>query len=190
MRWLRPALRLRKIGPMSEKVTPLLPFVPSQLIRLALADFALTLAMPDKYEVDMGTWHSPREYHDGQPPKCAICFAGSVIAMTLDMSIASYAHADFFPGNSNQLRALDSFRMGDIGDGLCHLGIADRRSAIDFGIFQGMRIRDRRSLNESWGGLPWCVTGIAHVYPSMPANVEPFIRDMKILADKLEGLGL
>lgn len=96
----------------------ILPRIPSQLIRLALADLKKVEAMPDKYKVEMWEWHEPTI-----SKKCVVCLAGSVMACTLNMNInKSYGPSDF-PENAVQLFVLDCFRNGNICAGLWRLGI-------------------------------------------------------------------
>ena len=82
----------------------LLPHVPSQLLRLALADLRKVERTPG-YAIDMST------YHHVSRGTCTVCLAGSVMVGTLgmptDRSVSTY---DASLHNQAALRALSSFR--------------------------------------------------------------------------------
>ncbi len=87
-----------------------LPDVPSQLIRVALADLKKAEKSP-KYKIDMGIWHEPM----GGMGRCAVCFAGAVMAGSLG------AKPDYHCGplgfgeeTAYKLEALDFLRNGEI----------------------------------------------------------------------------
>ena len=95
------------------------PIKPSALIRLALRDEKKTHASSD-YRVDMKDWHVPGT------SKCAVCFAGAVMAFTLDADLKCYLiPKEFDPHTSNCLLALDSFRLGKVYEGLYTMGLSD-----------------------------------------------------------------
>lgn len=95
----------------------LLPDKPSELIELALDDLAAVEA-DDRYKVDMDTWHNPRTGF------CAVCFAGSVIAKTLNTNPRNFrAPRDYDEDTRDKLSALDEFRDGQISCGLSDMGI-------------------------------------------------------------------
>lgn len=96
--------------------TKKLPKKASDLILLALEDLR-KVERSTKYEVDMGSWHSPNG-------KCAVCFAGSVMAYSLNANIKrTYEPDNFDEYTENRLFAIDAFREGYINTGLKHLGI-------------------------------------------------------------------
>jgi hypothetical protein len=79
----------------------------SRLIKIALADLA-KVERSKKYVVDMYVWHRPI---DADGVRCAVCFAGSVMATSLKAALISYfAPADFI--SSRQLYALNYLRHG------------------------------------------------------------------------------
>ena len=87
---------------------------PSELIMLALEDLEKVEKLKDIYRVDMGVYHDPED--DG---RCAVCFAGSVLAQT--MKHAPTVNWHFMtdgPKVADRCMALDSFRSGDIWHGL------------------------------------------------------------------------
>lgn len=85
---------------------------PSALIRVAVKDLSEVEKMPKTYKVDMGTFHSPNSH-------CRVCFAGSVMARTLNSDPEDFKDPnDFGPVSSGRLEALDQFRMGHVGGAL------------------------------------------------------------------------
>lgn len=101
-----------------------LPKKLSDAILVALDDLSKVERMKDTYVVDMGAWHRPIEegdvvadldYNPKDVGKCAVCFAGSVIACTLKEDPKTYVS---FEGFSEELQhkfgALDDVRTGDI----------------------------------------------------------------------------
>lgn len=134
---------------MAKKTKPVtLPNVPSKLIRLTMRDLR-KVERSKKYVVKMGDWHVPRD--DG---KCAVCAAGSVMACTLQLPIG----ANLWPqdirneATSRKLFAINYFRMGDIGQGFCHMrkqipsGIPSRIPVAGYGRHRADFYRDMRKL--------------------------------------------
>lgn len=90
-----------------------LPNKPSALIMLALKDL-INVEQNKKYEIDMRTWHEPEIIGD-KTTKCAVCFAGGVMAMTLKIaSKVKMAPNDFDVDTENKLCAIDNLRTGDL----------------------------------------------------------------------------
>jgi hypothetical protein len=110
----------------------ILPKVPSELIRVALADLKKVEAHPS-ITVDMDDWIASN--YDGLPTNarpheyriCSACLAGSVMIFSLaggpDNIPARIVSPMHFPGNENQLFALDSIRGGYIADMFGFLGL-------------------------------------------------------------------
>lgn len=96
----------------------ILPRHPSTLIRIAVEDLKAVEKAKKRFTVNMGTWH---EMEDG---KCAVCFAGAVMAKTLKLKDTSDGHPSSQRGNSPQLNALNYFREGHVQEALSELGIA------------------------------------------------------------------
>jgi len=97
-----------------------LPDKPSDLILLAINDLK-AVEQSEKYVIDMSTFHDPDYAVNG---KCAVCFAGSVMAKSLKcVPTKAYDPARFDDKTMKQLYALDSFRQGDIASGFDYLGI-------------------------------------------------------------------
>lgn len=93
--------------------TKQLPDLPSALLRVALADLEAVEAQPDRYRVEMGTWHEP----DKEAQVCLVCMAGAVMAKTLGISDKE----DLVPAETedeNKLNAINEFRIGLISHGL------------------------------------------------------------------------
>jgi len=109
-----------------------LPDKPSELILVALADLEKVEASAC-YRVDMGVYHEPAQRYEGRSlrisaedindERCLVCFAGSVMAMTLDAPSDQKLWPVDFGDNSDKLEALDSFRCGDLENGFIELGI-------------------------------------------------------------------
>lgn len=98
-----------------------LPSVPSQLIRLALADLA-KVEVREEYTVDMGNWHLPLPFADA--PRCSVCLAGAVIAQSLGAGLTEdVVPENFSRATRDALRALDYFRTGLVGCGLNAMGV-------------------------------------------------------------------
>lgn len=100
-----------------------LPYLPSELIRVALADLAKVEADPVHYTVSMGVWHATegRALANWLRPHCLVCFAGAVMAGTCGVPPSRSAVPEndtFMPWDRNRLFALNAFRQGAVGVGL------------------------------------------------------------------------
>lgn len=92
-----------------------LPDKLSELITIALEDLAKVEAS-DQYTVDMGRWYRPNGYEG----TCLVCFAGSVMAMSLEFDreteVEFQEFSNYFdPQTSGKFLALDAARRGKIG---------------------------------------------------------------------------
>ena len=131
-----------------------LPDLPSELIRLALLDLA-KCEESDAYKINMNIWHA-----GGMEP-CRVCWAGSVMAQTLDMPVEqTFDPEDFSPDTRRKLRALNEFRVGRVDSGLVSMGF-EPPLAVD-----------------------------EDVPPYNPEDSAAFHRQMEAIAHRLEGLGL
>lgn len=109
---------------MSARRVTKLPDLPSDLIRLALRDLKQVEKMKKTYRVDMGTWFEAKDSHNYN--KCAVCFAGSVMARTckLDPKDIELGFTDAVNtltddlDASDKFIALDNFREGYVKRGL------------------------------------------------------------------------
>lgn len=96
-----------------------LPDKPSELIRLALKDLAL-VEKDDRYKVDMNVYHCLMSWTG----KCAVCFAGSIQAKSLNASVFIDTRPSTFDIDTREkLYALDRFRLGFISYGLRFMDI-------------------------------------------------------------------
>lgn len=87
-----------------------LPTLPSAVLKIALDDMEL-VEKDKRYRIHMGTWHSGRAWGD----KCAVCFAGGVMAKTFDCDItATCFPAGFGVWNSQIFLALDYIKSGNV----------------------------------------------------------------------------
>jgi len=94
-----------------------LPNKPSRLIYLAIEDLEIAEKSKD-YEIDMGVFHIPNG-------KCSVCFAGAVMAGTLECNKSEFITPDNFESDlGRQLNSLDFFRMGAISSGLNQTGLS------------------------------------------------------------------
>lgn len=148
-----------------------LPDRPSELIRVGLADLEKCEESPD-YSIYMGSWHEPRsktcvcgycEAARSEKPNyaCMVCLAGAVMAMSLGALPGKRVSPERYDEHSeSRLLALDCFRGGDVGAGLCELSLSTDQVAY------------KRAIT------PYAT------------NREAFKSDMRQLADDLEKAGL
>ena len=158
-----------------------LPDKPSELIRVALEDQQRCIEDPD-YEIEHAIWHQQQPvmpYNvatmEGEPRmKCCVCFAGGVMAKTLETDPAhaiwlalgdTDADMGWPEGTKRKLLALDRFRTGSVSDGVYTMGLREHV--------------DRLDLHELNGEVP--------EYADDP---EAFTLAMEDLADNLEHIGL
>ena len=112
-----------------------LPDKPSELIRVALKDIRACEAS-DKYLIDMCSWHA--RARPGFNLKCAVCFAGAVMAQTLGADPERDYHPSDFDGDTNsKMYALDRLRVGDVEGAIRELGV---RSVEEEGILDERQI--------------------------------------------------
>lgn len=98
-----------------------LPSKPSELIKLAIKDLKAA-EKSKKYVVKMSRFHelvddgSPlAAFHDDHVGKCAVCFAGSVMARSLKCNPKdTVSPTQFDKKTMAKLYALDALRLGDI----------------------------------------------------------------------------
>lgn len=105
----------------------ILPKVMSKLIDIAIDD--LEKVEKDKcYVVNMSDWHSPEIGQFGDDGHCSVCFAGSVMAMSLGVCMIKTRapEHDELRGNAQQLLAINDLREGDIDDAASRLRITKR----------------------------------------------------------------
>lgn len=130
-----------------------LPFLPSDLIRVAVSDLERCEVDP-RYKVDMSVWHSPRRFL-GMTLGCTVCFAGAVMSKTCELPLS--VDAGTFPdaaGRENyaKFQALDDFRVGGVRVGLRRMGFElppdfeGQRSITSYG-------RDRRAFKKQMTDL-------------------------------------
>jgi hypothetical protein len=97
----------------------LLPDKPSELLRVALTDLEKTVAMPEKYEINMQIWHQP----DSDDKKCYVCLAGSVLAQTCKVPWETDGWENLISSkDENKIYALNLFRVGEYEAALEYLG--------------------------------------------------------------------
>lgn len=105
-----------------------LPNKPSELIELALSDMNKCIA-DDRYKINFNHYHIPNrilnQFNDViiKEPICSVCFAGSVMAKSMNTQPDTYMHVyRLTKDQAKKLYALDLFRQGLINDGLVHMG--------------------------------------------------------------------
>lgn len=96
-----------------------LPNLPSELITLALEDL-VSCENDAGYTIDMTEWHKPT-----QMAECLVCFAGAVMAQTLQADISFIYTPSMMMSESAKLNSLDSFRQGCVAEGLEYFGYSD-----------------------------------------------------------------
>lgn len=98
----------RRFIPLIVVESDVLPTKPSELIFLAIADLWAAEASP-KHEIYMSDWHSPNK----TTKKCNVCFAGAVMAGTLQTAPQDKLEPFEFDYHTQQrLLALDDLRQG------------------------------------------------------------------------------
>jgi hypothetical protein len=110
------------------KIKASLPDKPSELIRLAVKDLK-SIEKSKKYVVYMHRYHQTvdndmMDYFSLPEGKCAVCFAGSIMARTLKCDPKETVRPDDFDVKTERkLYALDSFRTGSIYEAFDYLKI-------------------------------------------------------------------
>jgi len=97
-----------------------LPDKLSDLIVLALADL-VKVERSKKYEVNMGVWHRLRQELEG--PRCAVCFAGAVMAKTLGAVWGDELDPKSFGVDMVKLYALNDVRCGNVASATMKFGL-------------------------------------------------------------------
>lgn len=103
-----------------------LPDKPSELILVALQDLEKVEKDP-LFNVNMSEW----VFYNSYTHRCHVCLAGAVMMKTLEArgyklprDAASISPSNFgFKEYQSKLLALDSFRLGDVGEGLEEMGL-------------------------------------------------------------------
>lgn len=91
-----------------------LPNLPSDLIIVAMGDL-VAAEMSNKYIIKMGVWHDADD--EDISNACAVCLAGSVMAMSLGAKLKeTVSPYNFYkiPGAKDKLLALNEFRIGSV----------------------------------------------------------------------------
>lgn len=159
---------------------PKLPNTMSGLLRVALADLIAVERLKKTYAINMKVWHkpineAPGDYFGPNIPdnKCVVCFAGSVMAMTLkvkpteDIHLANNKTNGFDLGTIAKLEALDYLRQGIVREAAARLGIETN-------------IRDKGPISGELMDVK------VHRYEDDKVR---FKKDMRKLADQLEAVG-
>ncbi len=98
----------------------MLPDLPSELIRVALADLKACEADPD-YRIYMNDWHVAATKN----VFCEVCFAGAVMAKSLGSDKNDFlSPCDFTNGIDNKLYALNELRRGQVSQALRGMGLS------------------------------------------------------------------
>lgn len=139
------------------KVNSVLPDTLGELMDVALKDLE-SVEQDPRYMVHMGIWH---EKFDG---KCAVCFAGAVIARTLDAPIELCLEPhEYPPAIEYKLDALNAVRSGFVDSALQH--------------FHGKHSIDLPHVHD-------------RTVPLYFDNPNGFKEAMRSIADELKGLGI
>ena len=92
----------------------MLPDKLGELLHVALADL-LAVEQDPAYVVNMGYWHNPRTWGPDytEPPLCAVCLAGAVMATTLHADNQALMVPAMYPDSiRRKLMALDYLKDG------------------------------------------------------------------------------
>ena len=178
--------KAKKTGPR------ILPRKMSALIKIALADIRKAEKAEDMI-IDMNVWFEPAEivcrvdgltnggvdYSDtaviSRTPACIVCAAGSVMRYSLEADITDDSvSTDSFPGNKDQLYAIDYLRSGEVLSAAIQLGLIKR---------------------DVFGEIPaWKYNKFSKFDTHIPgywrSNPEPFHKTMEKLRQKLIKAGL
>lgn len=108
---------------MAKAVEKKLPAKLSDVIRVGVADLIAVERLKKTYTVNMKVYHRPYDDLDDLNNKCSVCFAGAVMARTLEIdSSERIDHTeDFSTYNAVRLDALDILRGGEIDSALGYL---------------------------------------------------------------------
>ena len=98
----------------------MLPTIPSELLRVAVADMR-KVSRRKNIMIVMSVYHESN--YDNT--RCAVCLAGAVMAGTLRADNAKQLTAGYYPDSiESKLYALDCIRLGDITAFLANLKIS------------------------------------------------------------------
>ena len=142
----------------------ILPTVPSELLRIAHADL-IEIQNDPAFSVDMDYWVASIQWPENPlPVRCEACLAGAVMIKTLDLVPSGNKEYSpgHFPGNEDQLVAIEYFRTNSIRAAFSKL--------------------DNKAFNEvSPPRMP--------VLPDYETDPEGFTTTLLALVDRLEALG-
>lgn len=163
-----------------------LPREPSKLIRLAVGDLK-KCEEDSRYEIDMSGWHVPdfvedvKEYNDSEVEVCNVCFAGAIMAKTLDCDVSFNGQLDSFK-DKDKIRFifLDYIRQykfywDDLSD-LYPLDISTEEEERIYEMYKKVK-PFVLSIKEKGGS-------------SYEDDPETFKKNMLLIADKFEEVGL
>ena len=102
----------------------ILPLIPSKLLRIAHADLQAAHLKPT-VSIYMDSWVNTFAQSFDAPAICEACLAGAVMLNTLNLvpSRSNSYYPEDFPGNENQLTAINCFRVNHTDAAFHQLGI-------------------------------------------------------------------
>lgn len=110
----------REVAKKAKLKTPTLSDKLSEVILQGVKDLEFVEKNP-KYKIDMGVYHD-KEYSSWEDKKvsekCAVCFAGAVIARAGNDPEKEIWPSYFDEKTANKLKALDAIRRGDLREAL------------------------------------------------------------------------
>lgn len=113
----------------------------SQWVELALDDIIKT-QRNSEYHINMSQWHKPND-------SCSVCFAGSVMAMTLGANIKKRVEPGYYPVKiENALLALDQIRQGAVIDAIQIFGYHRGLSDLDVQNYADDKTKWRRDMRK------------------------------------------
>ena len=136
-----------------------LPDKMSDLLKLGLKDEAKANRSP-RYDVDMDIYHEIVALEDDfgdYRDTCQVCFAGGVMAFTLNGKWGeSLSPEDFYNGNVQKLHALDMLRRGKVYAAACYMKLVGVfRTANEFSYHEFSENGVVHVSNYIWGRLAW-----------------------------------
>lgn len=75
-----------------------LPDFPSECLKIAIDDLRKCMGQPERFQIDMSTWHKPYWPRPDKEPICHVCLAGAVMAQT--MGVENKHYVEFYNANS------------------------------------------------------------------------------------------
>ncbi|KKL08211.1 hypothetical protein LCGC14_2578130 [marine sediment metagenome] len=164
------------------ELTVKIPGKPSDLIKLAVDDM-IAIERRTRYRIVMCDWHCPEGDAGAGTDVCEVCFAGSIMARRTKEAghRTCLTNSSFSADDSNKFIALDSFRRGDIRDGLRRIVPREFYVKGEGGVWiDSVMLKTFGNDHWNWGDF---------VYASYNNDRRQFIRCMRFLIRKFKAAG-